>query len=164
MGDAATRVAIARVVYQDADIYLLDNILSAVDNHVDVDIFNECINWTLKDKLVVLVTHSLSFVNQGDQIAVLADGRIAEKGSYRELMAMKTLLAQMVSNYVESEKEEDKENTTSGESIDDELADLDDDEELVITGRRKSSESRMYRRSRVSSTEERRQPGCYSSN
>ncbi|OWY96859.1 Multidrug resistance protein ABC transporter, partial [Phytophthora megakarya] len=108
-GGQRTRVAIARAVYQD----VLDNILSAVDNHVGVDIFNECINWTLKDKLVVLVTHSLSFVNQGDQIAVLADGRIAEKGSYKKLMAKKTLLAQMVSNYVESEKEEDEENAAS---------------------------------------------------
>ncbi|KAG6623523.1 ATP-binding Cassette (ABC) Superfamily [Phytophthora cinnamomi] len=151
-GGQRTRVAIARAVYQDADIYLLDDILSAVDSHVGADIFNECIKKTLKDKLVVLVTHSLSFVNQCDQIAVIADGRIAEHGSYKKLMAKKNLLAQMVSNYVESEKEEEDENTTSAESVEDESADSSDDEELAITGRRKSSESRMYRRSRVSST------------
>ncbi|KAE8915667.1 Multidrug resistance-associated protein 1 [Phytophthora fragariae] len=151
-GGQRTRVAIARAVYQDADIYLLDDILSAVDSHVGADIFNECIKKTLKDKLVVLVTHSLSFVNQCDQIAVIADGRIAEHGSYKKLMVKKNLLAQMVSNYVESEKEEDDENTTSAESVEDELADSSDDEELSITGRRKSSESRMHRRSRVSST------------
>ncbi|KAE8982765.1 Canalicular multispecific organic anion transporter 2 [Phytophthora rubi] len=151
-GGQRTRVAIARAVYQDADIYLLDDILSAVDSHVGADIFNECIKKTLKDKLVVLVTHSLSFVNQCDQIAVIADGRIAEHGSYKKLMVKKNLLAQMVSNYVESEKEEDDENTTSAESVEDELADSSDDDELSITGRRKSSESRMHRRSRVSST------------
>ncbi|KAG7390174.1 ATP-binding cassette sub- C member 8 [Phytophthora pseudosyringae] len=151
-GGQRTRVAIARAVYQDADIYLLDDILSAVDSHVGADIFNECIKKTLKDKLVVLVTHSLSFVNQCDQIAVIADGRIAEHGSYKKLMAKKNLLAQMVSNYAESEKEEDDENTTSAESREEDWADSSDEEELAITGRRKSSESRMHRRSRVSST------------
>ncbi|GMF43781.1 unnamed protein product [Phytophthora fragariaefolia] len=150
-GGQRTRVAIARAVYQDADIYLLDDILSAVDSHVGADIFNECIKKTLKDKLVVLVTHSLSFVNQCDQIAVIADGRIAEHGSYKKLMAKKNLLAQMVSNYVESEKEEDDENITSVESVEDDSANSSDDEELTINGRRKSSESRMHRRSRVSS-------------
>ncbi|POM57660.1 Multidrug resistance protein ABC Superfamily, partial [Phytophthora palmivora] len=132
-GGQRTRVAIARAVYQDADIYLLDDILSAVDSHVGADIFNECIKKTLKDKLVVLVTHSLSFVNQCDQISVVADGRIAEHGSYKKLMAKKSLLAQMVSNYVESEKEEEEENMTSGESIEDDLADSSDDEEMAIT-------------------------------
>ncbi|KAG3116515.1 Multidrug resistance-associated protein 1 [Phytophthora idaei] len=158
-GGQRTRVAIARAVYQDTDIYLLDDILSAVDSHVGADIFNECIKKTLKDKLVVLVTHSLSFVNQCDQIAVIADGRIAEHGSYKELMAKKNLLAQMVSNYVESEKEEDEENTTSAESLEDDLADCGDEEELAITGRRKSSESRMHHRSRLSTRSDDSQAG-----
>eukprot|EP00644_Phytophthora_capsici_P002761 jgi/Phyca11/553757/estExt2_Genewise1Plus.C_PHYCAscaffold_550062 len=148
-GGQRTRVAIARAVYQDADIYLLDDILSAVDSHVGADIFNECIKKTLKSKLVVLVTHSLSFVSQCDQITVIADGRIAEHGSYKTLMAKKNLLAQMVSNYVESENEEDEVNETSVESLED-CADLSDEEDLAITGRRKSSESRMHRRSRLS--------------
>ncbi|ETP43581.1 hypothetical protein F442_09693 [Phytophthora nicotianae P10297] len=158
-GGQRTRVAIARAVYQDADIYLLDDILSAVDSHVGADIFNECIKKTLKDKLVVLVTHSLSFVNQCDQIAVIADGRIAEQGSYKKLMAKKTLLAQMVSNYVESESEEDEENTTSAESLEDAMDDASDEEDLTSMGRRKSSESRMHRRSRLSTRSDDSQAG-----
>ncbi|KAF4031150.1 ABC transporter [Phytophthora infestans] len=158
-GGQRTRVAIARAVYQDADIYLLDDILSAVDSHVGADIFNECIKKTLKDKLVVLVTHSLSFVSQCDQIAVITDGRIAEHGSYKKLMATKNLLAQMVSNYVESEQEEDEENTTSAESLEDAMDDCGDEEELAITGRRKSSESRLHRRSRVSTRSDDSQDG-----
>ncbi|RLN47454.1 hypothetical protein BBJ28_00013553 [Nothophytophthora sp. Chile5] len=149
-GGQRTRVAIARAVYQDADIYLLDDILSAVDSHVGADIFNECIKKALKDKLVVLVTHSLSFVNQCDTIDVIADGRIAEHGSYKQLMAKKNLLAQMVANYVNSEKEEEDVNTTSAESA--ESADSSDDEDMTITDRRRSSEGRSNRRSRVSST------------
>ncbi|KAL3666867.1 hypothetical protein V7S43_007816 [Phytophthora oleae] len=158
-GGQRTRVAIARAVYQDADIYLLDDILSAVDSHVGADIFNECIKKTLKDKLVVLVTHSLSFVNQCDEITVIADGRIAEHGSYKKLMAKKNLLAQMVSNYVENENEEDGENATSAESLEDDSADSNDEEDLAITGRRKSSESRMHRRSRLSTRSDDSQAG-----
>jgi ATP-binding cassette subfamily C (CFTR/MRP) protein 1 len=149
-GGQRTRVAIARAVYQDADIDLLDDILSAVDSHVGADIFNECIKKTLKAKLVVLVTHSLSFVNQCDQIEVIADGRIAEHGSFKQLMAKKNLLAQMVSNYVESDKEEEDANTTSAESVEDESAESSDEEDVTVAGRRKSSESRMHRRSRLS--------------
>ncbi|KAI9994593.1 hypothetical protein PInf_011338 [Phytophthora infestans] len=74
-------------------------------------------------------------------------------------MATKILLAQMVSNYVESEQEEDEENTTSAESLEDAMDDCGDEEELAITGRRKSSESRIHRRSRVSTRSDDNQAG-----
>ncbi|CAH0481731.1 unnamed protein product [Peronospora belbahrii] len=152
-GGQRTRVAIARAVYQDADIYLLDDILSAVDSHVGADIFNECIKKTLKDKLVVLVTHSLSFVNQCDDIIVIADGRIAEHGSYNKLMAKKSLLTQMVSNYVKSEKEDNDEKAPAAILREDELVELSNEETYATPSHRKSSGSRMQRRlSRASSS------------
>ena len=52
-----SRVALARAVYQDKDIYLLDDPLSAVDPKVASKIFSNCINGLLKDKTRVLVTH-----------------------------------------------------------------------------------------------------------
>ncbi|CAI5723801.1 unnamed protein product [Hyaloperonospora brassicae] len=148
-GGQRTRVAIARAVYQDADIYLLDDILSAVDSHVGADIFHECIKKTLKDKLVVLVTHSLRFLGQCDEITVIANGRIAEHGSYKKLMSRKKLLAHMVSNYTESEKEEDSEHLAA-EDIDDVKVES-CDEKPETTGRSKSSASGVLCRSRVSS-------------
>ncbi|OQR84874.1 ATP-binding Cassette (ABC) Superfamily [Achlya hypogyna] len=86
-GGQRTRVAIARAVYQDADIYLLDDPLAAVDSHVGADIFKQCIQTALKGKLVVLVTNGLHFLKDCDDIVVLADGCIAEHGSYADLVA-----------------------------------------------------------------------------
>ena len=56
-GGQKSRVALARAVYQDKDIYLLDDPLSAVDPKVASKIFSNCINGLLKDKTRVLVTH-----------------------------------------------------------------------------------------------------------
>ncbi|KAF4140003.1 putative p-loop containing nucleoside triphosphate hydrolase protein [Phytophthora infestans] len=90
----------------DAAFYLLEAILSAVDSHVGTNIFKACFKRSLKDKLVLPVAQSLSFVSHCDQIAVIADGRIAKQRSLKKLM--------MVSN---SGNEEDKEDMTSAECL-----------------------------------------------
>jgi len=56
-GGQRARISLARAVYSDADIYLLDDPLSAVDPQVAHDIFENCISGVLKDKIVILVTH-----------------------------------------------------------------------------------------------------------
>jgi len=56
-GGQKARISLARALYQDADIYLLDDPLSAVDPEVAQNIFHKCITSYLKDKIVVLVTH-----------------------------------------------------------------------------------------------------------
>ncbi|OQR85424.1 ATP-binding Cassette (ABC) Superfamily [Achlya hypogyna] len=86
-GGQRTRVAIARAVYQDADIYLLDDPLAAVDSHVGSDIFKQCIKSALKGKLVVLVTNGLHFLKDCDTVIVLQDGAVAEAGTLAELSA-----------------------------------------------------------------------------
>ncbi len=58
-GGQRARISLARAIYSDADIYLLDDPISAVDPKVANDIFEECILKCLKDKLVILVTHQL---------------------------------------------------------------------------------------------------------
>ncbi|EEY67342.1 uncharacterized protein PITG_04352 [Phytophthora infestans T30-4] len=93
-------------VYQDVAFYLLEAILSAVDSHVGTNIFKACFKRSLKDKLVLPVAQLLSFVSHCDQIAVIADGRIAKQRSLKKLM--------MVSN---SGNEEDKEDMTSAECL-----------------------------------------------
>lgn len=58
-GGQKARISLARAVYSDADIVLLDDPLSAVDPQVANNIFSECIRGALKDRLVILVTHQL---------------------------------------------------------------------------------------------------------
>lgn len=61
-GGQKARISLARAIYSDADIYLLDDPLSAVDPSVANGIFTDCILGALKDKCVILVTHQLQFL------------------------------------------------------------------------------------------------------
>ena len=74
-GGQKARISLARAIYSEADIYLLDDPLSAVDPHVANEIFTKCIQGVLKDKLVVLVTHQLQFLTSVEKILVLKDGK-----------------------------------------------------------------------------------------
>lgn len=85
-GGQRQRVAIARAVYSDSDIYLFDDVLSAVDAHIGRHLFEECINGYLKGKTRLLVTHQLHWLPYADHIVVMNEGMIVEQGSYEELM------------------------------------------------------------------------------
>ncbi|XP_049854061.1 ATP-binding cassette subfamily C member 4-like [Schistocerca gregaria] len=84
-GGQKARINLARAVYRKADIYLLDDPLSAVDAHVSKHLFDGCISGLLRNKACVLVTHQLQFLKQADQILILRNGEIEAKGSYRDL-------------------------------------------------------------------------------
>jgi ATP-binding cassette subfamily C (CFTR/MRP) protein 1 len=86
-GGQKQRVSLARACYADEDIVLLDDPLSAVDAHVGQLLFRQCICGLLKEKTRVLVTHQLQFLNAVDEIWVMHDGAIQQRGSYEELVA-----------------------------------------------------------------------------
>ena len=88
-GGQKQRVSLARAVYSNQDVYLLDDPLSAVDSHVGKHIFEQVIGpqGLLKNKTRVLVTNSVAFLDQMDYIVVMKNGRISEAGSYKELLA-----------------------------------------------------------------------------
>ncbi|KAF7132274.1 hypothetical protein RHSIM_Rhsim09G0006700 [Rhododendron simsii] len=85
-GGQKQRVQLARAVYQNCDIYLLDDIFSAVDAHTGSEIFKECVRGVLKDKTILLVTHQVDFLHNASQILVMRDGMIVQSGRYQELL------------------------------------------------------------------------------
>jgi ATP-binding cassette subfamily C (CFTR/MRP) protein 2 len=87
-GGQKQRVQLARAVYQEADIYLLDDVFSAVDAHTGTQLFNECVRGTLASKTVVLVTHQVEFLHSADLILVMRDGEIVQSGNYDELVKL----------------------------------------------------------------------------
>ncbi|ODM90032.1 Multidrug resistance-associated protein 4 [Orchesella cincta] len=85
-GGQKARVNLARCLYQDADIYLLDDPLSAVDTKVSRHLFDKCIKKHLAGKLRILVTHQLQYLPQADHIIVLNNGKILAQGTYDQLV------------------------------------------------------------------------------
>jgi len=98
-GGQKARLSLARAVYSDADIYLLDDPLSAVDPQVANDIFNHCVKGVLKDKCVILVTHQLQFIKDCEQILVLEDGKQKVLGSYAEIQEKGLDIEAILSDY-----------------------------------------------------------------
>uniref|UniRef100_A0A3B4GQP1 Multidrug resistance-associated protein 4-like n=1 Tax=Pundamilia nyererei TaxID=303518 RepID=A0A3B4GQP1_9CICH len=84
-GGQKARVNLARAVYEDADIYLLDDPLSAVDAEVGKHLFEQCICGLLKNKCRILITHQLQHLRTADQILVLKEGHVMVQGTYSEL-------------------------------------------------------------------------------
>ncbi|KAK9726300.1 hypothetical protein RND81_05G204600 [Saponaria officinalis] len=85
-GGQKQRIQLARAVYQDCDIYLLDDVFSAVDAHTGSEIFKECVRGALRDKTVILVTHQVDFLHNVDLIMVMRDGKIVQAGKYDSLL------------------------------------------------------------------------------
>uniref|UniRef100_A0A669CGU8 Canalicular multispecific organic anion transporter 2 n=1 Tax=Oreochromis niloticus TaxID=8128 RepID=A0A669CGU8_ORENI len=100
-GGQRQRVSLARALYNDADVYLLDDPLSAVDAHVSKHIFDNLIGpeGALKGKTRILVTHGISFLPQVDNIMVMVDGRVSEMGSYQDLLKQNGAFAEFLRNY-----------------------------------------------------------------
>ena len=70
----------------DADTYLLDDPLSAVDSHVGQHLFQQCLCEHLASKTKILVTHQLQFLPAADKIVILSHGQITQTGTYSELL------------------------------------------------------------------------------
>uniref|UniRef100_A0A665V6E5 ATP-binding cassette sub-family C member 5 n=1 Tax=Echeneis naucrates TaxID=173247 RepID=A0A665V6E5_ECHNA len=98
-GGQKQRISLARAVYSNKDIVLLDDPLSAVDAHVGKHIFEECIKKELQGKSIILVTHQLQYLEYCDDILVMEDGEIQEAGSHQALMKANGRYAQLITNY-----------------------------------------------------------------
>lgn len=90
-GGQKARVSLARAVYARADIYLLDDVLSAVDSHVGRHIIDNVLGprGLLASKTRVLATNAIAVLHQASFITLIQAGRVTEKGTYKQLVAMK---------------------------------------------------------------------------
>uniref|UniRef100_A0A8C0EKF6 MRP1 protein n=1 Tax=Bubo bubo TaxID=30461 RepID=A0A8C0EKF6_BUBBB len=97
-GGQKQRVSLARAVYSNADLYLLDDPLSAVDVHVGKHLFEKLIGPSslLKTKTRILVTHNLTLLPHTDFIIVMEEGRISQMGTYQELISKRANFAELI--------------------------------------------------------------------
>ncbi|XP_007549166.1 multidrug resistance-associated protein 9, partial [Poecilia formosa] len=114
-GGQKQRISLARAVYANKDIFLLDDPLSAVDAHVGKHIFEECIKKELQGKSIILVTHQLQYLEFCDDILVLEEGEVREAGNHQALMKANGRYAQLISNYQMEQSEAQKEEEEEGE-------------------------------------------------
>ncbi|KAK0424584.1 hypothetical protein QR680_008735 [Steinernema hermaphroditum] len=125
-GGQKQRVSLARAVYSERDVFLLDDPLSAVDAHVGKHLFERVISsetGLLRGKTRILVTHGIHFLKHCDRVIVLRDGTVSEQGTYYELLASKGAFADYLQEYVVGKVEQRRKTTSIGEE-------LEEDEEL----------------------------------
>ena len=92
-GGECQRISLARMFYQDADVFVLDEPTSALDVKTEKSIQN--IVDKISDKTIVVVTHRLSFVENFDRIFVVDNGRIVEEGTHQQLLNQQGVYASM---------------------------------------------------------------------
>lgn len=86
-GGQKARVSLARAVYARADLYILDDVLSAVDSEVRNSIINQVLDekdGLLKNKTIVLATNTISLLRHSKMVYVLQEGQIVENGTYHD--------------------------------------------------------------------------------
>ncbi|GLV39331.1 uncharacterized protein CBL_20420 [Carabus blaptoides fortunei] len=105
-GGQKARINLARAVYRQADIFLLDDPLSAVDTHVAKHLYDECINGYLGNRTRILITHQIQHLKDADHIIILNNGKVDVEGSYHALANSDDLYAQLLTE--EQEQPEDE--------------------------------------------------------
>ena len=120
-GGQKARLTLARAVYARADIYLLDDVLSAVDQHVGRHIIDNVLGskGLLSGKTRILATNAISVLMEAHYIVMLRDGRIIERGTYEQVLAMKGEIAHLIktASNDESPDADNASETPSSESM-----------------------------------------------
>ncbi|CAH1105167.1 unnamed protein product [Psylliodes chrysocephalus] len=116
-GGQRARVNLARAIYRQSDIYLLDDPLSAVDTHVGKQLFKECITGYLKNKCVILVTHQLQYLRSVNCIYLLNAGKVKAFGTYQALKKLDSSFTKLLCSSEDEDKKQDTRISTRSESV-----------------------------------------------
>ncbi|CAF1384435.1 unnamed protein product [Rotaria sordida] len=111
-GGQKARVNMARALYRDADIYLLDDPLSAVDAKVSKHLFEQSIKKYLHNKICILVTHQIQFLQDATKIIVLDNGEMIQMGTYEELLISSSTFAQLLEDINQHEQEQEQQSVS----------------------------------------------------
>ncbi|KAJ3394478.1 hypothetical protein HDU92_006863 [Lobulomyces angularis] len=130
-GGQKLRVNLARCVYYNSDIVLMDDPLSAVDSHVGKYLFETCIQENLKGKTRILVTHQLHFLSAADHIIYLSDGEIKEQGAYQELLENGGEFCNLMTSYGGVEESSTTSETETDVVIDEKKVLIEDKKEML---------------------------------
>lgn len=134
-GGQKARINLARCMYKEADIYLLDDPLSAVDANVGKHLYDKCIKEYLRNKICILVTHQLQYLKNADKIIILNDGEIQMEGNYSELKKSGLDFAKLMEQFHTDEPEENVKKIKSRQNSEMDLEESDEeDQELEKEG------------------------------
>ena len=116
-GGQKQRINIARAIYFDAEIVLMDDPLSAVDAHVGRHLFDEAICGLLKGKCRILATHQLHVLDRCDRVIWMDGGAVKAVGAYEELMKAEEGFRTLVGEYERGKEEEDGGEVEEGKKV-----------------------------------------------
>lgn len=114
-GGQKARLTLARAVYARADIYLLDDVLSAVDQHVGRHLIDNVLGpkGLLSGKTRILATNSIPVLMEAHYVVLLRDGKVIERGTYEQLLAMKGEIAQLIKTANNDDSQDDSQRSQS---------------------------------------------------
>ena len=95
-GGQTQRISIARVFLKNPAILILDEATSALDNTTEI-LIQQALDELCRGRTTIVVAHRLSTIKRANEIAVISEGRVAEKGTHQELMALGGIYQQLYS-------------------------------------------------------------------
>jgi len=112
-GGQKARVSLARAMYAQADVYILDDPTAAVDAWVGQHLFTKCINGALRGKTRVYITNHIEQAEHADIVVMMEHGRIVDQGTYEELCARSAPFQALLDAYRSEDRGDSKEEPTS---------------------------------------------------